>query len=242
MRRTKDSFDRNKEPIRFEISNYWIPTKESADKITLIQIECALNKPYPLLNDRTPFEDTIIHKNASNFFSMCPYLKKIPIFKYYQRMLPLSNKEFMYKSVYLKTGGVLNIFNPEIREDMDNELKGLLNKYEDKEKAISIWKDTPSELWSNLSPKLVWAGAGDIENQLLRDFLEQLTDRMEGRGFDSEGDCIISSITFLRQWQFRPNEVCFEEAPIDIIIKERQKIYARKVSFLQEMQIETDFV
>ncbi|MCK4419197.1 hypothetical protein KAV79_05280 [Candidatus Aerophobetes bacterium] len=223
------------------MSNYWIPTKESAEKITLIQIECALNEPCAELNNRTPFEDTIIHKNASNFFSMSPYLKKTPTFKYYQRMLPLSDREFIYKSVYSKTGGVLNIFNPGIREGMDSELKRLLDKYEDKREAISIWKDTPSELWSSLPPKLVWAGGGDIEGQLLADFLEQLTDGMEGKGFDSKGDCIISSIKFLREWQLRINRACFGGRPIDAIIEERQKIYERKISFLQEMQIETDF-
>lgn len=242
MRRTKDSFGRDKEPVSLKISNYWIPTKESAEKITLIQIECALNKPYADLNDRTPFEDTIIYKNASNFFSIFPYLKKTPIFKYYQRMLSLNDREFLYKSVYSKAGGVLNIFNPGVREDMDNELKRLLDKYEDKKEAISIWKDTPSELWSSLPPELVWAGGGDIEGQLLTDFLEQLTDRMKGKGFDSKGDCVISSIKFLREWQLKPNRACFGGTPIDAIIKERQKIYERKISFLQEMQIETDFV
>jgi len=242
MVRIKRSPGRNREPTRLRIFSYWTPTKESAEKLILIQIECALNKPYVELNDRTPFEDTIIHKNASNFFRMSPYLKETPIFKYYQRMLPLSNREFMYKSVYSKTGGVLNIFNPGIKEGMDDELKGLLDKYEDKKEAISIWKDTPSELWSSLPPKLVWSGGGDIEGQLLIDFLEQLTDRMEGKGFYSQGDCVISSIKFLREWQFISNEVCFGEAPIDAIIEERQKIYERQVSFLQEMQIETDFV
>lgn len=241
MERTKDSFGRDKEPVSLKISNYWIPTKESAEKITLIQIECALNEPCTELNDRTPFEDTIIHKNASNFFNMSPYLKKTPFFKDYQRMLPLNDREFIYKLVYSKAGGVLNIFNTGIREGMDSELKRLLDKYEDKREAISIWKDTPSELWSSLPPKLVWAGGGDIESQLLVDFLEQLTDKMKGKGFDSKGDCIISSIKFLREWQLRTNMVCPGGRPIDVIIEERQKIYERKISFLQEMQIETDF-
>jgi len=241
MRGTEDFFDKDKKSARFKTFNYWVPTRESAKKIALIQIECALNKPYPFLKNRTPFEDTIIHKNASNFFEMSPYLKKTSIFKYYQRMLPLNDREFTYKSVYSKTGGLLNIFNPRIKEAMDNKLKELMGKYEDKKEAIGIWKDTPSELWSNLPPRLVWAGGAYIENQLLKDFLEQLTDRMEGRGFDSNGDCLISSMKFLRQWQFTPNIVCFGKTPVDAIIEERQKVYERKLSFLQKMQIETDF-
>lgn len=241
MKRTEGSFGKNKESARLEIYNYWVPTRESADKISFVQIECALNKPYPLLKDRTPFEDTIIHRSASNFFGMSPYLKKMPFFKYYKRMLPLNDREFTYKSVYSKTGGLLNIFNPRIREAMDNKLSGLMDKYEDKREAIGIWKNTASELWSDLPPGLVWAGGAYIENQLLKDFLEQLTDRMEGRGFHSEGDCLISSIKFLREWELRPNIVCLGKAPIDAIIEERQRVYERKLSFLQEMQIETDF-
>lgn len=228
-------------PSRYEISSYWIPTKESSEKILLIKIECVLNKPLPELNNRTPFEDIIIHKNASNFFGVFPYLKKTQVFKYYQRTLPLNNRQFTYRSVYSKTGGVLNTFNPKIKESMDNQLKKLRDKFGDKKEALNIWKDTSSELWSGLSPKFVWAGGGDVEGQLLTDFLEQLTDVMEGERFESEGDCLISAIKFLRDWQHSPNVICMGETPMDAIIKERHKIYDRKASFLKKMRIETDF-
>lgn len=228
-------------PSRYKITSYWIPTKESSEKILLIEIECVLNRPLPKLNNRTPFEDTIIHKNASNFFRVFPLLKKTQVFKHYQKTLPLNNREFTYRSVYSKTGGVLNMFNPKIEESMDNQLKSLLDKFGDEKEAINVWKDTSSELWSGLSPKLVWAGGGDIEGQLLTDFLEQLTDVMEGKGFESEGDCLISAMKFLREWQLSPNVVCMGETPMDAIIKERHKICGRKASFLKKMRIKTDF-
>jgi len=179
MKRTEGSFGKNKESAGLEIYNYWVPTRESAEKISFVQIECALNKPYPLLKDRTPFEDTIIHRSASNFFGMSPYLKKMPFFKYYKRMLPLNDREFTYKSVYSKTGGLLNIFNPRIREAMDNKISGLMDKYEDKREAIGIWKNTASELWSDLPPGLVWAGGAYPEypgalNFPINSFLEIL--------------------------------------------------------------------
>ena len=242
MKRIKSLLGRDKKPITLGFFNHWIPTKESGEKIALIQIESSLNRSYPELNDRTPFEDTIINGNASNFFRIFPHLTKAETFKYYKRMLPLNKDEFIYKSVYSKTGGILNIFNPKVKEAMDDELKRLLNKYEGDKQAINIWKNTPSELWSGFPPKLVWVGSGDIEGQLLMDFLKKLTARFEGNRFDSEGECLISSIKFLREWQFRPNEVCFGEAPINAIFNERLKIYERKISFLCEMQIETDFV
>jgi hypothetical protein len=241
MRSIKDYFRSDGEPERFEILSYWAPTKDSGDKVILIQIECAINTPWAELDNRTPFEDIVLHKNTSNFFRKIPDLEKSPLFEHYQKVLPLNNREFIYRSVYSKTGGVLNIFHPEIKESMDNELKELFAKYEDKKQAIRIWRDAHSELWSNLTPKLVWAGGGEIEGKLLRDFLEQLTDGMEDEEFDSEGDCIISSMRLLREWQLRPNKVCFGDTPMDAIKEERLQTYEHKISFLQEMQIETDF-
>lgn len=225
-----------------KIDKYWIPTEESSRKILLIQIEVILNvSDENVLNNKTPFEDTIIHKNPSNFFNAFPVIKKTPFFHEYLRMLPLNNSEFKYKSVYSKTGGLLNLFNPTINENMDKELKRLLNEYKDEKEAISIWKDTPSDLWSNLPPKLVWAGGGKIEGELLIDFLRELTYNMEGKGFGSQGDAILSSLQILRTWQSIPNEICSYKKPMNVITEEREKIYKRKISFLQQMQIETDF-
>ncbi len=51
----------------------------------------------------------------------------------------MSEKEFVYKAVYLKTGGVLNIFNPKMRESMDSEFKKLFSLYEDEKEGIRIW-------------------------------------------------------------------------------------------------------
>lgn len=53
---------------------------------------------------------------------------------------------------------------------------------------------------------------------------------------------LISTINFLRHWQCIPNRVCRGKRPMDAIRKEREEIFKRKISFLQEMGIETDFV
>ncbi|MDI6885260.1 MAG: hypothetical protein QMD22_02725 [archaeon] len=227
---------------RLELFDFSLPTKESVEKVILIQIECNLNIPSPELNDRTPYEDIVINKSVSNFFNAFPFIKKMPTFKYYQRMLPLSEKEFAYKSVYSKTGGVLNIFNPKIREGVDSELKKLFSQCEDEKEAIRTWKDASSELWSNLPPKLVWACGGKIEGELLLDFLQYLTRKVRRKEFDTLGDSMITAIKYLREWQFISNEICSGMAPVNAIIEERKEIYERKSAFLQEMLIETDFV
>ncbi len=225
-----------------QLFNFSFPTKESAEKILFIQIECSLNIPYSELNDRTPYEDVVLNKSATNFFNAFPIIKNAPVFKYYKRILSLSEKEFAYKSVYSKTGGVLNIFNPKIRESMDSELKTLFSRCEEEKKAIRLWKDRPSELWSNLPPKLVWASGGEIERELLLDFSQYLTRMVRRKEFDTRGDALITAIRNLREWQFQPNEICSGMAPIDALIKEREEIYERKSAFLKENHIECDFV
>ena len=232
----------DEESVNLGLFDFSLPSKESAEKVVLIQIECNLNIPSPELNDRTPYEDIVITKSASNYFNAFPIIKAAPTFKYYRRMLPLSEMEFVYKAVYSKTGGVLNIFNPKMRESMDSEFKKLFSLYEDEKEALRIWKDTPSELWSNLPPKLVWAGGGKIEGELLLDFLQYLTRKVRRKEFDTLGDSMITALRNLREWQFISNEICSGMAPVEAIIKERKAIYERKSAFLQEMLIDTDFV
>ncbi len=233
---------RDKKSVSLQLFNFSLPTKESAEKIVTIQIECDSNKPFPELNDRTPYEDVVLNKSATNFFNTFPIIKKAPVFKYYQRILTLNEKEFTYKSVYSKTGGVLNIFNPKIRESMDSELKTLFSRCEEEKEAIRLWKDSPSELWSNLPPKLVWTCGGEIEMELLLDFSQYLTRMVRRKKFDTRGDALITAIRNLREWQFQPNGICSGMAPIDAIIKERVEIYERKCAFLEENHIECDFL
>ena len=65
---------------------------------------------------------------------------------------------------------------------------------------------------------------------------------MRRKEFDTLGDSMITALRNLREWQFISNEICSRMAPVDAIIEERKKTYERKSAFLQEMQIETDFV
>ena len=64
----------------FQLFNFSVPTKESAEKILFIPIECNLNMPSSELNDRTPYEDVVLNKSATNFFNAFPVIKKAPVF------------------------------------------------------------------------------------------------------------------------------------------------------------------
>lgn len=220
--------------------NVWLPNQLSAVKLFLAQIEFSINESYEQLDGKTLYEYTIINNDNSGILKILLELKNSPILEEYNKMLPLDKTEFLYQSVYRKTGGVLNLFHGEINESMDGELKELFGKNEDKNKAIKLWRDTKSELWSSLSPKLVWAGGGKLEKELLLQFCDKLTDIMQGKQFYTQGSAIIKSIEYLRAWQLAYNEVC-DDTPMNAIIKEREEIYNRKIKFLKEMNIECDF-
>ncbi|MEL5864510.1 hypothetical protein [Clostridium cochlearium] len=217
----------------------WLPNQLSAVKLFLIQIECSINEAYEQLDGKTLYEYTILNNDSSGAVKVLPEIKGSPILNEYERMLPLNKVEFLYQSVYKKTGGILNMFYGEIKESMDEVLKELSEEKEDMNKAIEIWKDTESELWSGLKPKHVWAGGGPLERELLLDFCRQLTEIMQGQQFTSQGTAIIKSLEVLRKWQLKYNEIC-KGIPVEEIIKEREEIYQRKIKFLKDMNINVD--
>jgi len=54
VRRRTTSGD--EKPVNLGLFEFSLPTKVSAEKVVLIQIECNLNIPSQELNDRTPYE------------------------------------------------------------------------------------------------------------------------------------------------------------------------------------------
>lgn len=217
----------------------WLPNQLSAVKLFLIQIECSINETYEQLDGKTLYEYTILNNDLSGVVKVLPEIKDSPILNEYERMLPLNKVEFLYQSVYKKTGGVLNMFYGEIKENMDETLKELFNKKEDMNKAIEMWKNVESELWSGLKPKHVWAGGGTLEKELLLDFCKQLTATMQGQQFTNQGTAIIKSLEILRKWQLEYNEIC-NGIPLEEIVEEREGIYVRKVKFLKDININFD--
>ncbi len=151
----------------------WIPNDEVAEKIISIQIECSLNEKYEKLENNTIFIEAMKRKDNSPVLDVAPKLKNTNILGLYERMLPLTNGDLIYASVYSKTGGVLNLFNEKISKNIDIQFKELSSKSKDRNEAIKKWKNEPSELWSGLTPAQIWAGGGKVEKVLLMDFFKQ---------------------------------------------------------------------
>ncbi|EJO5349239.1 hypothetical protein NRP93_003405 [Clostridium botulinum] len=219
----------------------WIPNDEVAEKIILIQIECSLNEKYEKLENNTLFIEAMKRKDSSAVLEIAPKLKDTNILGLYERMLPLTKVDLMYASAYSKTGGVLNLFNGKISENMDIQFKELSSEFKDKNEVIKKWKDEPSELWSGLTPAQVWAGGGKVEKALLMDFLSKLTELMQGKQFSTKGAAFINCIDVLRTWQLNKNDICGGKTPMEAIIEERNLILKDKIEFIKENNMECDF-
>lgn len=225
---------------KLTFNSYWAPTEECVTKLLHVQLENSLNIVNKDLDNKTYYEDIIINKNADNFFDSMPNIKKSPLYKEYVKIFAYKKSEAEFKAVFSKTGGLLNLYNPSIKEDMDKEFKAALHS-ENKEEALETWRNTKSELWSNLTPNLVWAGGGKLENDLLLDFNMELVKVMQGRHFVSEGGALLEAIRFLRVWQYMNNRICGNRKPVEAIIEERQEIFERKVEFYKLMGIQCEF-
>nr|WP_251861243.1 hypothetical protein [Clostridium sp. Marseille-Q2269] len=220
----------------------WIPNDEVAEKIILIQIECSLNEKYEKFHNNTMFIESMKRKDSSPVLEIAPKLKNTNILDLYKRMLPLTNGDFIYASVYSKTGGVLNLFNEKVSENIDIQFKELSGKFQDKNEVVKNWINEPSELWSGLTPAQIWSGGGKVEKALLMDFLNKLTELMNGKQFNSKGAAFMSSIDVLRAWQLNKNDICEGKTPMEAIIEERDIILKEKIEFIKSKNIECDFI
>ena len=236
INRLNDTVDKD-----LSLINYWTPTKESASKINHIQIECFYNIPSDKLKGKSPFEFLIKERNLSVLMDEFPLIKESQLYDKYMQYSSLKGKEFKYNVVYNKTGGVLNLFNSNIKKSQDKVLKELFKDYSKKE-VIGKWIDIPNELWNGLTPRMVWAGGGKIENKLLNDFLKCLSDRLEGQAFVSEEKAVDRAKEVLDEWQNSPNSISEQMTPYDAIVEERTKIYNEKKQLVNSLDKKTDFV
>ncbi len=223
------------------LMKFWTPSKESAKKINCIQIECFYNIFSDKLNGKNPFEFLTKERNLSVFFNKFPLIKESQFYDIYMQYSPLEGKEFKYTRVYDRTGGVLNLFNTNIKKNQDKVLKKLFKDYSKKE-VIRKWIDISNELWNGLTPGMVWAGGGKIEAKLLNDFLEYLSNKLEGQGFVSEEEAVDSARAVLDDWQHSPNSICEQMTPFDAIVEERTSIHNKKKELIDSLEIKSDFV
>ena len=212
---------------------HWLPTEEVSHRVLQAMIEFFYNSPQEKIKGKAPYELLLTDGNFSDIKNFFDKLPEPNLYNFYQKNAPLKSRELDYTSVYNKSGGLLNLFNPRVNSKMDKQFQELMAQNNNEEEAMKQWKETPSELWSSLPPQLVWAGGGPQEQKLFKAFLDNLNLNFNGQEFFSEGNALLKSMSYLRQWQVTPNHICNGKTPQEAIIKERNEIYKHKSALLK---------
>lgn len=237
------------EPIILDLYSFWVPTEEAGKRHTQITVECWANIPMPYLDDRTPWEVSVTEGRETVLATLPDYLKRSSLFDSYRAQLESPRPEGRYVEAYSKSGGVLNLLNEPVTAEDDEFWQQLVAEqiegrtFANGEERAAAWREieqrwneTPNELFSNLTPAQVWAGGGEQEMELLRDFMERLNEECGDQGYPSPGAMITTSLICLRIWQVMPQSGLSGRAPGEIIIEERSQILRRKENLLRRLR------
>ncbi|HID85884.1 MAG TPA: DUF2384 domain-containing protein, partial [Anaerolineae bacterium] len=240
MKRRGFRSDRREESLILDLRTTWVPTREAADRHIQILMECWANMPIDELGGRTPWEVGLTEEGRREVEAMLreQIIGRGPLLKEYLAQLePLREPGRRYVEAYQKSGGLLNIFAERVTEADDDFWHQLVREriegveFPDEEARArawreieGIWNETPSELFSNLTPAQVWAGGGGEETDLTWEFMERLREECGDRGYSSQGEMIRTCLLLLRTWQTIPQRALGGRTPAEVILEERDEI------------------
>jgi len=219
----------------------WVPTEEVAQRVIKARLECWANTPSSQLADQTPMEAVLNGLTPRDVLTLFELAPGDPMNPQYLNVLTINASTLSRESVYELSGGLMNIFNEPVKSRDDAQFEALVKENLRKgmnyqtalEAAAKQWKTTPHDLFSGMSPALVWGGGGEEELRLLDEFCRFITDKCEGVGFPSKGERILTALSFLRQWLLSPDTKNREWTRQEVIYREREKILHRKLERLR---------
>jgi hypothetical protein len=152
--------------------------------------------------------------------------------------------EGRYTEAYNRSGGILNLFTPAWGEAEDEVWAGMVADwkaaaYPDKRARQAAlrdleqrWNGTPHPFFAGLTPAQVMVGGGPREEALSKEFLDRLSELLDGQGFASEGQTLISTVLLLRGWQVEP--VLDRSSVLEVVRAERDELLARRARVMEE--------
>lgn len=226
---------------QLKTKNYWVPTKAAGERIFWMILECNLNVLSkgggPSIAERAwtsgdPAEGLrllpdIVPESTRN--SARRLLKPWP--------------EGRYTLAYQRSGGLLNLLTPSWGEQEDEVWQAMVDEWERqsfpspeaRQEAFQAleqaWNHEPHPFFAGLSPAQVMVGGGEREYELAEGFLEELSAQFKGKQFESEGDALIQTLSFLRGWENVLQGR--DQTPREIIIAERNALLERREQALQ---------
>jgi len=233
-----------------EIRQYAFPTTDAIERFERFGIEQWVNTPQPVFGGRCPWEVAQspaglwrVEEEAKEWFGD----QKEKIAMVLATASPLPRPDKRRAEVYRRSGGLLNIFLDWVSEEDDELWQRLVRErlearsFPDQATRLAVlheierrWLETPSELFSNLTPELVWAGPGPVEGKLLIEFLESHTAWWEDQSFETRGEALKESLFFLRRFQLQPRNDFPQRMAGEVVMAERRRMLERKKAVVMD--------
>jgi len=222
-----------------------VPTAEAIERIHLCWTECWANTPSTDLDGRTPWHAALTEAGRRDVEEIVA-ARDGEAETYLAQLASLGSPGRRFDEAYQKSGGVLNVMNESVTEADDDLWQRLVAEHiegvafpSDEARAHALqeisqlWNNTPSELFSNLTPAQVWAGGGPKEAEVLDLLVDDLASERGDKKFSCRGDLIRDGLFFLRRWQVVPLEEFEEKTPVAVILEERDAILRSKLAALR---------
>ncbi len=230
---------------RLALHTYWFPTKVSVERQAPMRYEYVIN--IPLERDKRPSMAEIVWATGDIEHAMAQMPDFVPSnMRRIVRRLLRPWPEGRHTHAYRRTGGILNMFTPPWGKAEDIVWTAMLSQwkatdYADKAEQQAalrdleqMWNITPHPFFAGLTPAQVMVGGGAKEYTLAREFIEYLTQQLEGQSFFSEGKALIKTLSLLRSWELQPR--ADGRTPRDIILVERTMLLERRAQVLGETE------
>jgi hypothetical protein len=216
--------------LRVETWSSWFPTRASADRAVLMDLEFSLNQ-IPKGDELSIAETAWATGDVNQALAVLPDMVPSRIRREMRRLLrpwPAGR----YTTAYRRSGGILNLFTPPWGEEQDELWANLLAERgaESLAELAERWNETPHPFFAGLTPAQVMVGGGPQEAGISREFRRHLTRLFDGRPFESEGHSLQQTLMLLRGWQCQQG--ADGRTPFEIISAERDELLARRERIL----------
>ncbi|MEL6182735.1 MAG: hypothetical protein AAFS10_27510, partial [Myxococcota bacterium] len=199
-----------------------LPTQVAVARYLQMKVESILNTPYQVTDEKTPYTHCM---EISSDAEATAALLNLPEDQHEVAvdLLEEALDGGEVEEIYGLRGGILNILMPMAHEESDRILYTIAAQIEGAP-DLEDFVHTPNELFSSLSPALVWAGTGKVEMVLADLFLRQSWSELKEKSFAAPGAANTEWLSRLRLWSYNPAQLQnYRGRVIDLIRQERQE-------------------
>jgi hypothetical protein len=228
--------------VEVAFRSYWVPTQASGERMLVMELEFSLNL-VPRDARLSKVEMALATGDVEGVLSSLPPAMA-PEIKQRLRDLLQPWPEGRYTEAYRRSGGILNLLTPPWGEAEDEVWAGMVAGWkaatypseEARQAALreleQQWNRTPHPFFAGLTPEQVMVGGGPVEKALAGEFLEFLSELLDGEEFESEGEALIKTVLMLRGWQCDPSGR--GRSKRDAIVAERDELLARRARVIED--------